>query len=161
MHVDIEGTKRIARLAAGYDWSWTIDNLELFCAEAGWQVTERYPNGASIQTNISVERPQARMYMRSRSVDYITAFVADMADDNVPMSEVRPLLDEGFASLREALTPILGIPARFEPGAEANVRWDLPEITISVGQSFSSLHLHLKSPKYQARMDEPEPLDED
>lgn len=30
MHVDIEGATRIARLAAEFDWSWAVDDLEPF-----------------------------------------------------------------------------------------------------------------------------------
>ncbi|PXX52621.1 hypothetical protein DFR70_1326 [Nocardia tenerifensis] len=161
MHVDIEGTKRIARLAAGYDWSWTIDDLSPFCAQAGWEMVESDDLGASIQTDLEVSRPEAIMYGRNRRMDYFIAFVTDLAEDDTPMSEVRPVLDEGFADISAELTALFGAPARFEPGVEANVRWDLPEITIALGQSFGALHLYLKSPKYQARMDEPEPLDED
>ncbi len=40
MHVDIEGATRIVRLAAEFDWTWALDDLEPFCAQAGWEVVE-------------------------------------------------------------------------------------------------------------------------
>ena len=54
MHVDIEGATRIARLAAEFDWTWAVDDLEPFCAQAGWEVVELDQTGASIRTGLRV-----------------------------------------------------------------------------------------------------------
>lgn len=54
MHVDIEGATRIARLAAEFDWTWSVDDLEPFCAQAGWEVVELDQTGASIRTGLRV-----------------------------------------------------------------------------------------------------------
>ena len=57
MHVDIEGATRIARLAAEFDWTWAVDDLEPFCAQAGWELVEFGQTGGSIRTDLRVGRP--------------------------------------------------------------------------------------------------------
>ena len=161
MHVDIEGATRIARLAAEFDWTWTVDDLEPFCTQAGWEVVELDQNGASIRTNLHVSRPKANMYRFNRSMQYISILVTDLADDATPMPVVRPLLDEGFTNLDVALTALLGAATSAEPGPEAVLRWDLPKAVITLNLSVSAIFLDLKSPEYQAWMDEPEPEYED
>lgn len=108
MHVDIEGTTRIARLAAEFDWTWAVDDLEPFCAQAGWEIVELRQGGASIRTNLHVSRPEAHMFGRQHRMNWISIFVTDLADDATPMTVVRPLLDEGFTNLDVALTALLG-----------------------------------------------------
>ena len=161
MHVDIEGATRIARLAAEFDWTWTIDDLEPFCTQAGWELVELMQGGASIRTNFHVSLPKANMYRFNRSMQYISILVTDVADDATPMTVVRPLLDEGFTNLDVALTALLGTAPIAEPGPEAFIRWDLPKVVVELSMSFSAIHLDLTSPGYQAWMDEPEPEYED
>ncbi|QBJ95276.1 hypothetical protein ERC79_04400 [Rhodococcus sp. ABRD24] len=161
MHVDIEVATRIARLAAEFDWTWAVDDLEPFCAQAGWEVVELNQTGAPIRTNLHVSRPEADMYRRNRSMRYISIFVSDVADDATPMTVVRPLLDEGFTNLDMAFTALLGTATSAEPGPTAVLRWDLPKAVITLNLSVGAIFLDLKSPGYQARVDEPEPEYED
>ncbi|KAB2584834.1 hypothetical protein BS297_13510 [Rhodococcus erythropolis] len=161
MHVDIEGATRIARLAAEFDWTWAVDDLEPFCAQAGWGLVESDQTGASMRTNLHVSRPTANMFGRQHRMDSISIFVTDLADDATPMTVVRPLLVEGFTNLDVALTALLGTVTSAEPGPTAALRWDLPKAVISLHLSVSAIYLDLKSPGYQAWMDEPEPEYED
>ena len=164
MHVDIEGATRIARLAAEFDWTWAVDDLEPFCAQAGWELVELRQGGASIRTNLHVSRPKAHMFGRQHRMNWISIYVTDLADAATaatPMTVVRPLLDEGFANLTAALTSVLPIPTNSEPGPEATIRWDLPKVVVELGMSPRAIHLQLTSPKYQAWVDEPEPEYED
>ena len=69
MHVDIEGATRIARLAAEFDWTWAVDDLEPFCAQAGWELVELRQGGASIRTNLHVSRPKANMFGRQHRIE--------------------------------------------------------------------------------------------
>ncbi|NKS83195.1 hypothetical protein A6411_04130 [Prescottella equi] len=161
MHVDIEGSTRIARLAAEFDWTWAVDDLEPFCAQAGWELVELREGGGSIRTDLHVSRPKANMYRHNRSMEYISILVTDLADDATPMTVVRPLLDEGFTNLDVALTALLGTATSAEPGPTAVLRWDLPKAVITLDLSVSAIFLDLTSPEYQAWMDEPEPEYED
>ncbi|MBT2263679.1 DUF6301 family protein [Rhodococcus erythropolis] len=159
MHVDIEGATRIARLAAEFDWTWAVDDLEPFCTQAGWDLVELRHAGGSIRTNFHVSQPTANMFGRQHRMDSISILVTDVADDATPMTVVRPLLDEGFTNLDVALTALLGTATSAEP--EATIRWDLPKAVITLNRGVSAIHLHLKSPGYQAWADEPEPEYED
>ncbi|MGB3362341.1 MAG: DUF6301 family protein [Rhodococcus qingshengii] len=161
MHVDIEGATRIARLAAEFDWTWSVDDLEPFCAQAGWEVVELDQTGASIRTGLRVGRPESIMFGRQHRMDWISIFVSDVADDATPMTVVRPLLVERFTNLDVAFTALLGTATSAEPGPEATIRCDLPKAVITLNLGFSAIHLHLTSPGYQAWVDEPEPEYED
>ena len=161
MHVDIEGATRIARLAAEFDWTWSVDDLEPFCAQAGWEVVELDQTGASIRTGLRVGQSESIMFGRQHRMNWISIFVTDVADDATPMTVVRPLLDEGFTNLDVAFTALLGTATSAEPGPEATIRWDLPKAVITLNRGVSAIHLHLKSPGYQAWADEPEPEYED
>ena len=161
MHVDIEGATRIARLAAEFDWTWAIDDLEPFCAQAGWEVVELDQTGASIRTGLRVGQPESIMFGRNRSMRYISIFVSDVADDATPMTVVRPLLVEGFTNLDVAFTALLGTATSAKPEPKAALRWDLPKAVITLNRGVSAIHLRLKSPEYQAWIDEPEPEYED
>ncbi|AZI64948.1 DUF6301 family protein [Rhodococcus qingshengii] len=161
MHVDIEGATRIARLAAEFDWTWAVDDLEPFCAQAGWELVELRQGGGSIRTNLHVCRPKANMFGRQHRMDWISIFVSDVADDATPMTVVRPLLVEGFTNLDVAFTALLGTATSAEPGPEATIRWDLPKAVITLHRGVSAIHLRLTSPGYQAWVDEPEPEYED
>ena len=161
MHVDIEGATRIARLAAEFDWTWAVDDLEPFCTQAGWELVELRQYGASIRTNFHVSRPEAHLYRRNRSMRYFSTYVSDVADDATPMAVVRPLLDEGFTNLVVAFTALLGTATSAEPEPKAALRWDLPKAVISLHLSVSAIDLRLTSPGYQAWVDEPEPEYED
>ena len=68
MHVDIEGATQIARLAAEFDWTWAVDDLEPFCAQAGWELVELRHAGGSIRTNFHVSRPTANMFGRQHGL---------------------------------------------------------------------------------------------
>ncbi|QBJ97443.1 hypothetical protein ERC79_16985 [Rhodococcus sp. ABRD24] len=161
MHVDIEGATRIARLAADFDWTWTVDDLDPFCSQAGWELVELRQGGGSIRTNFNVSRPKANVYRENRSMEYISILVTDLADDATPMTVVRPLLVEGFTNLDVALTALLGTATSAEPGPTAALRWDLPKAVITLNLSVSAIFLDLTSPGYQAWLDEPEPEYED
>ncbi|MET8314197.1 DUF6301 family protein [Rhodococcus erythropolis] len=115
MHVDIEGATRIARLTAEFNWTWAVDDLGPFCAQAGWELVESDQNGASIRTGLRVGRPESIMFRRNRSMHYISTCVSDVADDATPMTVVRPLLVEGFTNLDTALTALLGTATSADP----------------------------------------------
>ncbi|WP_186628558.1 DUF6301 family protein [Rhodococcus sp. BP22] len=161
MHVDIEGATRIARLATEFDWTWAVDDLEPFCAQAGWELVELMQGGASIRTNFHVNRPEAQMFGRQPRMKWISIDVTDVADGATPMTVVRPLRDEAFTNLDVALTSLLGTATSAEPGPKAALRWDLPKVVITLNRGVRAIDLRLKSPGYQAWVDEPEPEDED
>lgn len=161
IRTDFDRAAEIVCLAAEFDWTWTVDDLKPFCAQAGWELVELRQGGGSIRTGLRVGRPESIMFGRNRSMHYISTYVSDVADDATPMTVVRPLLIEGFTNLDAAFTALLGTVTSAKPGPTAALRWDLPKAVISLHLSVSAIFLDLKSPTYQAWMDEPEPEYED
>ncbi|MFX0581170.1 DUF6301 family protein [Nocardia nepalensis] len=159
MHADIEGAIRIAGLAAQFDWSGKIDDIEPFCAVAGWEIVHEEGMDPLIRTDLAVNRPVAYIYLRKRRMDYLSIYVTDAAAPDVIPLEVEPELRGCFTDLGRALTETLGAPTRHDTDEE--LRWDLSEIVIRLVRGIGSVDIDLVGRQYQAEMDEPEPEDDD
>ncbi|MEU4648166.1 DUF6301 family protein [Nocardia fluminea] len=147
MQADIEGAVRIANLAAGFDWTWTTDDLPRFCEAAGWSCVESAGDrGAEIQTDFDVEKPSAlAVYNRSflernrrpdQQVTQLVLRVSDRVDGTLP-ENLRSLTDL-FAELADRIATELGAPEVPSPGLEPEVRWSLPWSSISRWRNFGA-----------------------
>ncbi|MFI9504635.1 DUF6301 family protein [Nocardia sp. NPDC052566] len=163
MHADTEGAIRIARLAAQFNWTGTIDDVEPFCATAGWEILHEEGKIPVIQTNLTVNRPLATIHQRKQRMDYLSIYVTDVAPlDLIPL-EVEPEMRAHFTDLSRALTEILGAPTRHDIDIDVDetLRWDLPKIVIQLVRSLRAVYIDLVGREHQAELDEPEPEDED
>lgn len=154
MHADIEGAVRIARLAADFDWTWTVENLELFCRVAGWQqpAPDEFGYGAEIQTDLSVSRPAAYAAYDSScyrltglpdgEVPYIVVAVSDaMPGDS---AEVHEALINSFSEMTARLVREFGQPFRLH-GGRTRIGWDLPGlVTLVLELAFDRQNIGLK-----------------
>lgn len=154
MYADIEGAVRIARLAAGFDWAWTVGSLEQFCRVAGWQqpVPDEFGYGSEIRTDLSVSSPAAyasyesRFYRRTGLPDgevaYITAALTDVIAGDAP-AENRALIDS-FAEITGQLVPEFGKPSR-RYGERPRVFWELPGlVTLELELDFNRQSITLR-----------------
>ncbi|MEU2030554.1 DUF6301 family protein [Nocardia amamiensis] len=158
MHADIEGAIRIARLAAEFTWSGKVDDIEPFCAAAGWEVVHEEGRSPVIRTDLTVNRPLASIHLRKRRMDYLSIYATDAAaPDSIPL-EVEPELRACFTDLGRALIETLGAPARRD--ADKVLRWDLSEIVIRLRRGIGSVRIDLVGRQYQAELDEPDPEDD-
>ncbi|WP_027503353.1 DUF6301 family protein [Rhodococcus sp. UNC363MFTsu5.1] len=88
MHADIEGAVRTARLAARFDWTWDSEDLERFCAAAGWQALRRSDTAATLTTNLDINRRSGDAYLSWGPLDTIDIWVTDVADPDTDIPEV-------------------------------------------------------------------------
>ncbi|WP_327144417.1 DUF6301 family protein [Nocardia sp. NBC_01327] len=145
MQVDIQGAVEIARIATEPDWDWSTDGLRRFCAAAGWEITNQNGSGsASLRTTLRVGRPKSRVYGNPRKTNLITTFVTDVADPATP--GLSDWLAGTFDQLRAAFTTILGEPSRYEPGREATISWDRPNLTIELSMIWQAISMRLVRP---------------
>ena len=144
-------------LAAEFDWTWAIDDLEPFCTQAGRGRVESDQNGALMRTNLHVGRPEADMFGRHPRMDWISIYVTDLAEGRHAHDSGSPVAGRRVHGLDVALTALLGTATSAEPGPEAALRWDLAKAVITLNLDPSAIYLELKRPKYQAWVDEPEP----
>ncbi|MEV2225690.1 DUF6301 family protein [Nocardia vinacea] len=56
---DLEGAARIARIGAGFDWTWTRADVPRFCEVAGWEVIGPNSPGVDMVSNLNVKRREA------------------------------------------------------------------------------------------------------
>lgn len=64
MRADIERAAQAVRVAAEFDWTWTVDDLQPFCDRVGWQLSgldERFPTAT---TNFEVNRPDVMVSVK-------------------------------------------------------------------------------------------------
>ncbi|MFI9504636.1 DUF6301 family protein [Nocardia sp. NPDC052566] len=159
MHADIEGAIRIARLAAQFNWTGTIDDVEPFCATAGWEILHEEGKIPVIQTNLTVNRPLATIHQRKQRMNYLSIYVTDApAPDFIPL-EIESELRGHFTDLGRALTETLGGPTH--DNADNVLRWDLGEIVIRSKKGIGAVYIDLVGRQYQAELDEPDPEDEE
>ncbi|WP_405164775.1 DUF6301 family protein [Nocardia sp. NBC_01499] len=161
MHADIDGAIRIARLAAEFDWTGKIDDLEPFCAAAGWELVQAEGMDPWIRTDFAVNSPVATVDLMKRQIDLLSIYATDLGDSETPHALVEREVNDCFAELGQALTDTLGTPTRRETGEDAMLGWDLPKVVIRLTTSLATVLLKLVSLQYQAELDEPDPEDED
>ncbi|WP_405164774.1 DUF6301 family protein [Nocardia sp. NBC_01499] len=163
MYADIEGAIRVVRLAAEFDWTGKIDDVEPLCGAAGWEIVEEEGKIPVIRTDLAVNDPFASIHRRKRRMDYLSIYVTDVAPpDSIPL-DVEPELRAHFTDLGQALTETLGAPTRHDIGIDIDetLRWDLSQIVIRLVRSIGAVYVDVVGRQYQAEMDEPEPEDED
>lgn len=151
MHVDIDGATRIARAAAEFDWTWYIEDIERFCVILGWELTRRGENGASILTNLPINRPKSRVYSQKRKIDYISVWVSDVAGEDGHQGRV---LIDGFVEIHAALIEVLGPPTGMLSDDEPEIRWDFPKVVLFISLGDRSINLEIVNPEHQAWKEE-------
>ncbi|MFE3230179.1 hypothetical protein [Nocardia sp. NPDC059228] len=69
---DYDGAVRIATLAAGFDWTWYIENdLQRFCDAAGWSITGSTEYGDDLRTDLRIQSRSAKVGFVKRMFDDI------------------------------------------------------------------------------------------
>ncbi len=156
MHVDIGGATRVARLAAEFDWTWSVDDIPRFCKSTGWEILQSGEYGAELRTDLQVQHPTASAFWQKRTISYITIDITDSAENDFSERVSGEHAVEGFTDLSAALTAVLGAPSRHAPGADATVGWNAPDAVINLSSIPDAINLHIVNPEYQAWLDEPE-----
>lgn len=154
MHADIEGAVRIARLAADFDWTWTVGSLEQFCRAAGWKqpVPDEFGYGAEILTNLSVSSPAAyasfdpRFYRRTGLPEGEVAYLVVALTDSIAgdATEENETLIDSFAEITTRLASEFGEPSRLH-GTQPGIVWELPElVTLELRLDFNRQGIALR-----------------
>ncbi|MBP1158236.1 MULTISPECIES: DUF6301 family protein [unclassified Rhodococcus (in: high G+C Gram-positive bacteria)] len=153
MHADIEGAVRTARLAAHFDWTWDSEDLERFCAAAGWQAERFSDNAATLTTNLDINRRSGDASLIWGPLQIIRLWVTDVADPGTRMPEV---MAELLGELSVPMAAEFGEGTPVTSGIVKKLRWDLPNVVIILSAGLGSVAMRLVSPKHQAWTDEPE-----
>ncbi|MFE3099217.1 DUF6301 family protein [Nocardia tengchongensis] len=157
MQADIDGAVQIARLAAGFDWSWTTSNLEDFCSAAGWREEKPSQHGASYHTGLDLQRNNARVRFdrgflatlgasAQQEVPEAWVLVTDRVDPDDPYSE-ESLVDL-FAQLSGRISEELGPASRRDFGSRPGLVWDLPKLVLVLEMN-NRLSLTMSNPLYR------------
>ncbi|WP_216917975.1 DUF6301 family protein [Nocardia noduli] len=153
MRGDFDRAAEIVRLAADFDWTWSRDDLDRFCAAAHWTVTEYRSLGASIATDLDIEDPQGSAFLDADSVRYIDFGVTDRLGKQEAASSELPAV--WFRGLSDRLVAELGLPTRRR---DTELRWDLPAVVIVARRARQDNYVAMTSPQYRAEQDR---IDED
>ncbi|MCM6774658.1 DUF6301 family protein [Nocardia sp. CDC159] len=153
MQADLEGAAQIARTAAGFDWTWTRDDVERFASELGWHVAEVRELGATLTTNLSVDRPVVNVHFGG---NYFSAADEAVEDFSIYVSDVAPT---GDAAPIEVLAVLSDLATRVEvelgeselDGADLDsmFRWDFDRVVVTLSATRYAVRLKLINPEYQ------------
>ncbi|QCQ92947.1 DUF6301 family protein [Rhodococcus sp. SGAir0479] len=149
MRTDFDRAAEIVRLAAEFEWTWSRDDLDRFCAAAGWTVTEYRELGASITTGLNIARPGGTANLDVNSVKKIDFGVTDSLGEQE--AESSGLLGVWFTGLCSRLLTELGLPTRREEG---RMRWDLPTVVVTAFRGERKDFVSIASPQYEAEQDQ-------
>lgn len=151
MYSGIDRVVEIIRIAAQLDWTWTVDDIDRFSTVTGWAVSRRSAYGGTMATDLKVPRPEASVYIGGDQLKYLSIAVTDTRFSDLPR-EPGAVLDD-FAALATWMMSELGRPTRREPGVEPSIRWDLPNLVITLSTLGTQVRLRLISPVFQQQED--------
>lgn len=153
MHADLEGAAQIARTAAGFDWTWTRDDVERFARAVGWSVTGVRELGATLTTGLSVDRPVVNVHFGG---NYFSAADGAIEDLSMYVADVVPSGDVVSGDVLTALADLatrvemdLGEPEVHAADVGAVFSWDFDDVVITLNATHSSVYLGLINPQYQ------------
>ncbi|MFI1920154.1 DUF6301 family protein [Nocardia sp. NPDC020380] len=155
MHADIDGATRIVRLAAEFDWTWNPDDIPRFCETAGWEILSNDEGTFEIRTNLQIQRPDSSAYTRSHKVEYITFPITNSNSQGSPFAESHEQALEILLDVSTTLSAFLGEPTSMFPAPDAKVQWHTSKLIVEAVELGDFALIRLKSPEYQAWLDEP------
>ncbi|MGW0249135.1 DUF6301 family protein [Nocardia goodfellowii] len=146
-------------MATEFDWTWTVDDLQPFCDQVGWQVSGLDEQDPEATTNLEINRPDAVLYVadtpaaeRSRPIDQISFRASDVVLDR---DDLEPELDEVFDALVQRIFELIGQrPTGWWIEPTRGLNWDLPRLFLEAKISATSVYVHLVSPAYQQWQEE-------
>lgn len=141
-----------------FDWTWTADDLHAFTSRVGWQLEDLDKRPPTINTDLDINRTDVMVFLdntvlpgRPRPIKQIWFYYADVVDDPA----VKPLLLNAFDDLVQRAFDLVGQrPTEWWSVPGFGVRWDLPNLVLTLTVGDGSGNVALVSPAYQAWRDE-------
>ncbi|WP_141808772.1 DUF6301 family protein [Nocardia bhagyanarayanae] len=147
MRADVDRAGEIVRLAAEFDWTWSLEDQDLFYASAGWTVTERWPSGTDIVTDLEVNQAAGRSFCLEGRLRYIEYRATDTLDaDDLESSE---LTKRWFVQLSQRITSVLGLKPEPLLGMAVEFRWDHPRVVVFTCHRENYVYITLVNPQHQ------------
>lgn len=157
MRADIEGATQAVGVAAEFDWSWTVDDLPIFAAEVGWDLSNLDQRSPILTTNLEINRTDAMAHIEDtrlgpRPLNGVEFYFSDVVLDD---PSVKPLLAEAFDALAQRVFEIVGQrPTGWWLKPSRGLRWDLPNMVLQLSVRDHSGDIELINPAYQVWRDE-------
>ncbi|WP_330185023.1 DUF6301 family protein [Nocardia sp. NBC_01503] len=145
MQADLDHAQDVIRIAARLDWTWSVDDLDRFCAATGWTVATRFESGGSLTTDLSAATPGARFLISDGRINYVSFTVVETDDGELVL--------DSFADLGGRMVATLGQPTWRKPGGRPKMRWDLPKVVVFLSTLESEVFVRLVRPEYQREED--------
>lgn len=159
MRADIDRAAQAVRVAAEFNWTWTVDDLQPFCDRVGWQLSGHDQGSPSVTTNLEVNRSDALLFIADASrieprrlIKQIAFRASDVVLDRTDLQQE---LDEVFDDLVQRVFEAIGQrPTGWWIEPTRGLQWDLPAVVVTAKISATSVYVYLVSPAYQRTKDE-------
>jgi hypothetical protein len=102
-------------------WSWRADELDAVLEHLGWTKKLAIEDLVMVDPNLGEKRASGSVSLTGELVDVLSVQVSDWVDQDDPTAAAAAR--DGFAAAVQAVTEVLGAPAKRRPGAEPQVRW--------------------------------------
>ncbi|MFI6866565.1 DUF6301 family protein [Nocardia sp. NPDC050406] len=151
---DVEGAARVARVGAGFEWTWTRGDFAGFCAATGFREERGSVLGVVLRSDLDVGRREVYVFTdrgdatdiarAGQEIEDIVMCAADLAE--VAAGDMKAEVARHYSVLCDRLVAELGLPTR--SGAR-EVLWDRPRVVISLAPLDNSVALSFTNPIYQ------------
>ncbi|MFR9750492.1 DUF6301 family protein [Nocardia sp. 004] len=168
MYADLDGAAALARIATGFDWTWTLEDVPRFCAITGWKIVIRDKLGIEFATDFDVRRPQANLFTdkgmapelaaAGEEIENISITVADLTAASHSSTEAEVVECCGLVGQR--LITELGPPRRRVYETDQKLIWDLSKVSIRLYPVTNAVILGFVNPAFQEWIEKQAELDD-
>ncbi|MFR9752510.1 DUF6301 family protein [Nocardia sp. 004] len=169
MYADLDGAAALARIAAGFDWTWTLGDVPRLCAITGWRIVIRDELGIDFATDLDIRRPRANLFTDNgmapelaaagEEIENISITVADLtaASHSPTAAEVA----EYYELVGRRLIAELGPPRYLVDETDQELVWDLSKVSICLYPLTESVILGFVNPAFQKWEEKQAALDDE
>lgn len=168
MHADETGAVEIARLAADSSWTWSAEEVGVFCTAAGWQGVAENRKYARLKTRLPVNRPFATVFYNdgflpqlveaNEDVRSVLVSVTDVVEESDAF-EPSDTIIATFVHLASRLEEELGTAERRSPGLLPEIGWNLEGAILFLSAVENRIVIRIVNPRYQEWVEIPDDAD--
>ncbi|MEV6101033.1 DUF6301 family protein [Nocardia sp. NPDC051981] len=158
MQADIEGAVRAVEVAKTFRWTWKDEDVSRFCDVAGWRIEDQRKRGATLVTDLQIDRPIAFAHFDRSLLQQQGGTKESVLDidfrftdgGQLPAGLRRAVLTQ----LNERLMAVLGTPTWSD--VDGRAAWYLRRLVVLVESDDAATSIDLVNPLYQKWHDETE-----
>lgn len=153
MRADLDRALHAVGIAAQFDWTWELNDLDSLSTRLGWSLNKLSRTQYELTTDLNINRQDAQLHISqgetvndSPILSLISFFVSDVVLED---PSVEPRLFDSFVTLGRRITELLGLPGSKSNEPVPELRWDLPRVVLMLVTNGEDVHIDIVNPEYE------------